>query len=205
MSTNKLTIESGETVPLESSTYLSRRRASPLLRGLRHATAAAALILSPVGPGLAATPSIHSFGVEMGYDAGADLLTLRENGAGLVVGLVDGRTLTVDSGSYRLSARIDQAGNVLQGTLAIGGGVSGLNLPPNTTLLRGDITGVSFESHPDADALVFEVAVIDSAALLEYGATAQVTVISTSLPFNPAGRFAGSFLGRSQASANVSP
>ena len=154
---------------------------------------------APLNLTLLDTPDILSSFITVNYIAGAQSLTAQ----GFAIQLDAPPVQSITDGTFDLVASIDNGGNLLGGTLDIGGTIAGLST--TSTLLTGTLTDFGF---PDAggDPLEFLFNVTGGDAATLYGGIGAVGGVILSGFSLPASLFTEDWTsGAFQAVADVAP
>ncbi len=123
---------------------------------------------TPLNLTLSDQPDIVSGFLDVGYDSAAQQLTV----SGFALGFDDdgvGSAIDIAGGSFDIMANIDNAGNLLGGTVSIGGAVAELGFNSGT-LLTGNLIDFGFRDEGgDPLEFVFEITGGDASGLFLSG------------------------------------
>jgi len=170
---------------------LTYARRGLLAAGLLVGSAAQA---APLNLLLEPSPDIFSSGINVGYTASSGELTATGTASTFEDDGV-GPPLTIDNGSFDLTANIDNSGVLSAGTLDIGGTINSIGANSNI-LLTGTLTDLGFPTSGSGDPLEFLFNVTGGDLASDYGTSGGIILTQSgfsdgfTLDFNN-GPFAG--------------
>ena len=143
---------------------------------------------APLNLVLSDTPDIVSGFIDVSYDSASQQLSA--SGFALEIDVDGGPTIAITSGTFDITASIDNSGNLLGGTFEIGGTIADLGFNSGT-LITGDLINFGFRPEGgDPLEFVFDITGGDAAGLfLAEGAFGGIILSGTGF----GGSFAADF------------